>query len=192
MGEVEEYQFGSDQIITCFIPSYRTWIAPLLIKLEESRSHFEHSHRIGDRWENTYLNVSHVPSVALPMRLARDLAKEKWGFSTMVLYESMPNFLTTHPPFWFNIAKTGERTGVHDHAKLASVSGVAYLKCCSISGDLFFRKEGEKDFSVVPEEGKMVLFPSNICHGVRANESSDERISLAFNLYPFPIPSDEW
>lgn len=192
MSRIEEYRLGSDRIMTCFISSYRDWVDSLLSELNKGRDQYKFSHDIGGRWENTYLHITHVPSVRKPMRLARDLVKENWKIPTVVLYESMPNLHMPNPPFWFNIAKTGERTGVHDHAKLASLSGVVYLQCSSNSGNLFFQSEEKIEYSVVPEEGKMVLFPSHLRHGVSANESSDERISLAFNLYPFPLLSDDW
>ena len=192
MSRIEEYRSGTDRIMTCFIPTYREWIDSLLTKLNNGKDHYKFSHRIGGRWENTYLDITHVPAVRLPMRLARDLVKENWRISTVVLYEAMPNLDSSNPPFWFNIAKKGEQTGVHDHAKLASVSGVVYLQCSPNSGNLFFQSEEKIECSIVPEEGKMVLFPSHVRHGVSVNESADQRISLAFNLYPFPLPSDDW
>ena len=192
MSRIEEYSSGSARIMTCFIPSYRDWVNSLLTELNNGRDQWKFSHHIGGRWENTYLDINSVPSVRVPMRLARDLVKENWRIPTVVIYEAMPNFNSFNPPFWFNIAKIGERTGVHDHAKLASVSGVVYLQCSPNSGNLFFQSEEKIECSIVPEEGKMVLFPSHVRHGVSVNESADQRISLAFNLYPFPLPSDDW
>ena len=192
MSRIEEYSSGSARIMTCFIPSYRDWVNSLLTELNNGRDKWKFSHHIGGRWENTYLDINSVPSVRVPMRLARDLVKENWRIPTVVIYEAMPNFNSFNPPFWFNIAKKGERTGVHDHAKLASVSGVVYLQCSTNSRNLFFQSEEKIECSIVPEEGKMVLFPSHVRHGVSVNESADQRISLAFNLYPFPLPSDDW
>ena len=106
--------------------------------------------------------------------------------------KSSHQLLVAHPPFWFNIAKCNEITGVHDHAQLASFSGVVYLRCNSSSGHLYFPQSGGEEFSITPEVGKMVLFPSHARHGVHPNKSDNERISLAFNLYPFPLPSEEW
>ena len=37
------------------------------------------------------------------------------------------------------------------------------------------------------EVGKIIIFPSSLLHGVHANHSSTERISFAFNLFPFPL-----
>jgi hypothetical protein len=189
---VDEYRLGADRILTCMIPQYQQWVSSILKELKAASDQFEFSHQISGRWENSYLEVDLVPSVRTAMRLARDMAKKKLSKSTLALYEALPNMHNPHPPFWFNIAKVGELTGVHDHAQFSSISGVVYLKSNLLSGDLYFQKEGEDDLLIIPEVGKMVLFPSHLKHGVHPNKSDDERISLAFNLYPFPLPSSEW
>ncbi|MBT3666104.1 MAG: hypothetical protein HN548_01385 [Opitutae bacterium] len=188
----EEYSFGGDRILTCMVPSYEEIVISLLTKLANEKKNFQFSHQIGGRWENSYLSVDLVPSVRVPMRLARNLVKEKWGISTIVLFEPLAGSNMPHPPFWFNIANVGEKTGIHDHAKLAIISGVVYLQCNSDCGELFFTKNGYDDLLITPEEGKMVLFPSSLKHGVQVNKSAKNRISLAFNLFPFPLPSVEW
>jgi hypothetical protein len=188
----EEHRLGTDRILTCMIPQYQEWVPSILKELKAASDQFEFSHQISGRWENSYLEVDLVPSVRTPMRLARDMAKEKLNKATLVLYQPLPSIHNSYPPFWFNIAKIGELTGVHDHAQFSSISGVVYLKSNLLSGDLYFKKEAEDDLLIIPEVGKMVLFPSHLKHGVHPNQSDDERISLAFNLYPFPLPSSEW
>ena len=192
MISAEEHRLGTDRILTCMIPQYQEWVPSILKELKAASNQFEFSHQISGRWENSYLEVDLVPSVRTPMRLARDMAKEKLNKSTLVLYQPLPSIHNSYPPFWFNIAKIGELTGVHDHAQFSSISGVVYLKSNLLSGDLYFKKEAEDDLLIIPEVGKMVLFPSHLKHGVHPNKSDDERISLAFNLYPFPLPSSEW
>jgi len=188
----EVYSLGGDQILTCMVPSHEKIFFSLLSKLSTEKENFEFSHQIGGRWENSYLPVDLVPSVRVPMGLARDLVKEKWGISTIVLFEPLKGHDMQHPPFWFNIANIGEKTGIHDHAKLAIISGVVYLQCNSCCGELFFTKYGHDDLLITPEVGKMVLFPSSLKHGVKVNKSAQNRVSLAFNLFPFPLPSMEW
>lgn len=189
---MKEYRLGTDQILTCMIPGFQKWVHLILKELKEGSDKLKFSHRIGGRWENSYLTVDHIPSVRVPMRLARGLAKEKWNKPTLIFYEPIANTINPHAPFWFNIAEVGDLTGIHDHAKLASVSGVVYLKSNIASGELYFQKEDEDDLLIIPEVGRMVLFPSHLRHGVHCNKSDDQRISLAFNLYPFPLPSEEW
>ena len=105
---------------------------------------------------------------------------EKWKIKTAVLFDPIAGLSLSHPPFWFNIAEIGQKTGVHDHAKLATVSGVVYLKSEPLAGDLFFTKEGRSDLCIKPEDG------------IHVNRSTQRRISLAFNLFSFPFPSLEW
>lgn len=149
------------------------------------------SHKIGGRFENQYLKIDDIPSARSPMRIARDLGKNKLGISSLILFEAPPGSPNPHPPFWFNVAAEGEMTGLHDHAHLATLSGVLYLQaqeeCC---GDLYFRKEGLADLIIKPEVGKMVIFPPFLRHGVHPNLSVNERISFAFNLFPFPLIQD--
>ena len=73
----EEYSFGGDRILTCMVPSYEEIVISLLTKLANEKKNFQFSHQIGGRWENSYLSVDLVPSVRVPMRLARNLVKEK-------------------------------------------------------------------------------------------------------------------
>ena len=38
--------------------------------------------------------------------------------------------------------------------------------------------------SYPPKEGRLVLFPSWVSHGVRENHTDEDRISISFNLIP--------
>ncbi len=189
---IEQHNWEGELILTCMIPNSQDWFSKVILQLEKEKDKFRFSHQIGGRWENTYLSIDLVPDVKFAMSLAREIAKEKWNLSICALYESLPNSYDSNLPFWFNIAEVDERTGIHDHAKLASISGVLYLQCDDKSGNLFFRKENKKDFQIVPKIGKLVLFRSHLRHGVHANNSNRKRISLAFNLFPFPLPCEEW
>jgi hypothetical protein len=122
------------------------------------------------------------------MRFARDIGKQKLDVSSVILFEALANSLNPHPPFWFNIAKPTEQTGLHDHAHLSKLSAVTYLQTEPDSGNLYFREEGESDLSINPEIGKIIIFPPFLRHGVKQNCSTKDRISLAFNLFSFPFP----
>jgi hypothetical protein len=125
------------------------------------------------------------------MRFARDLGKEKLGLSSVILFEALSHSLNPYPPFWFNIAKPNEKTGLHDHAHLSKLSAVTYLQAEPDSGNLYFREEGSADLSIKPEIGKIIIFPPHLRHGVKQNCSSSDRISFAFNLFPFPLVQDD-
>ena len=182
------FSWGGGKILEIDVPDSQEWIPQLITQFFQNLDGAEKSHNIGGRWENLYLNINLVPICRVPIRFARDVGQEFLKKSSVILYEPLQGSEDVNPPFWFNLAKPGESTGVHDHAHLSILSGVVYLSCSPNSGNLFFHKEGEMDLDIMPSEGKLVLFEPWMRHGVRGNRSSEERLSLAFNLFPFPLP----
>jgi hypothetical protein len=186
MEEFQKLSFAGKEIFLGYLPNHAELTSRLLYELNAGMDDFSFSHKIGGRWENAYLPIEKVPSVRDIVRPARDLAVNLYGEKLVALFE--PPAGIDHPPFWFNLSETGDSTGVHNHARESVVSGVYYLEVPIDSGDLFFRSDGEEDFFLVPEAGTVVLFPSELRHGVRMNSSSGKRVSLAFNLFAFPLP----
>ena len=186
MEELKKISFGGKEIFLGYLPNHVELTSRLLYELNLGLGDLSFSHKIGGRWENSYLPIEKVPSVRDIVRPIRDLAVHVYGKKMLALFE--PPIGLDHPPFWFNLSDPGDCTGVHNHARESVVSGVYYLEVPIDSGDLFFRVDGEEDFSFVPKAGSVVLFPSELRHGVRINSSSGKRISLAFNLFAFPLP----
>ena len=186
MEEFKKLSFAEKKIFLGHLPNHAKLTSRLLHELNAGMGDFSFSHKISGRWENSYLPIEKVPSVRDIVRPARDLAVNLYWKKLVALFE--PPAGLDHPPFWFNLSETGDSTGVHNHARESVVSGVYYLEVPIDSGDLFFRSDGEEDFSLVPEAGTVVLFPSELRHGVRMNSASGKRISLAFNLFAFPLP----
>ena len=184
--------WGNTKIIETKVENYSDVCSRILNEFHLNQSKIEKSHKIGGRWENQYLEIEYVPSARTPMRIARDLGKDKLDITSIALFEPLRGVANPYPPFWFNIASNGEKTGLHDHAHLSILSAVLYLQVDAQSGDLFFQKENFSNLRIRPEVGKLVIFPPHLKHGVEINQSSKERISFAFNLFPFPIPSTEW
>ena len=183
--------WGESQIAEVFFNHSATWTNELLKEFLNERSKAKKSHKIGGRWENQYLGIDDIPSARTSMRQARDIGKEKLGISSIVLFEVPAQGHNSHPPFWFNIARKGEKTGMHEHAHFSSLSGVIYLQADKGCGDLYFTKECVDDLTICPEVGKLIIFPPFLRHGVHTNESSRDRISFAFNLFPFPLIQHE-
>jgi hypothetical protein len=181
--------FGGERIVVAQVPESEVWIPRLLKEMDTNRTNIGRSHKIRGRWENSYLEEGLVPTIRVPMRFARNLGKEELGVSSVILFKPLPFSSDQFPPFWFNLAQGGEETGLHDHVDQAILSCVVYLDCKKDSGNLFFRIKEEDDLEVLPEVGKMILFSPSLRHGVRENRSESERISLAFNLFPFPLPA---
>ena len=174
-------------IVETLVEEPQKWSSELLEQFVQNRYKSVKSHKIRGRWENQYLEIDTVPSARKVMRQAREIGKNKLGITSIVLYESPCGSQNPYPPFWFNVAAVGEITGLHDHAHLSSLSGVVYLQAGEGCGELYFRKEGVDDLNIRPEVGKLVLFPPFLKHGVHSNKSTKERISFAFNLFPFPL-----
>jgi uncharacterized protein (TIGR02466 family) len=103
---------------------------------------------------------------------------------------------------WININKKGNYNVIHNHP-ISIISGVFWVKTPKNCGSLVFQSphsftqpsllrnidsEIAKEqnyydsYSFFPKEGTMILFPSDLLHGVEPNESEDDRISIAFNL----------
>jgi len=105
---------------------------------------------------------------------------------------------------WVNRSAKGHYHANHWHSN-SLVSGVFYLRTDEKSGAICFHKDrGHRnlwgdtisiDFakptvynspavSILPVDGDLLLFPSLLNHSVMANESSIDRYSLAFNVFP--------
>jgi uncharacterized protein (TIGR02466 family) len=103
---------------------------------------------------------------------------------------------------WININKKGDYNVIHNHP-LSVMSGVFWVKTPKNCGSLVFHsphnftqtlllqnidseiaKEQNyyESFTFKPKEGTMILFPSDMLHGVERNESDEDRISISFNL----------
>lgn len=102
---------------------------------------------------------------------------------------------------WVNINGKGDTNLVHNHTSVFNQSlwcGVYYVQVNEDSGPIQFydpRVGVTADvnhnyyvsctdtFTIRPTPGQLVLFPSWLQHGVHANQSDEERISIAFNVH---------
>ena len=101
---------------------------------------------------------------------------------------------------WININQKSSFNRPHVHPG-ATLSGTYYVDCNINSGNLVFKHpsmghqyslkdESIIDFTefnaatwtVLPEIGKLIIFPSWLEHYVEPNVSDQERISIAFNI----------
>ena len=95
---------------------------------------------------------------------------------------------------WFSKFEKGNYAHIHHHGH-HDISGVYYYKTNGEDGKIFFetpnpfldtqlcyRSYGET-WEHKPQEGKILLFPGWLRHGVQTNETDNTRISLSFNIY---------
>tara|TARA_R100001015_G_C4618254_1_gene174720 strand:- start:1071 stop:1652 length:582 start_codon:yes stop_codon:yes gene_type:complete len=97
---------------------------------------------------------------------------------------------------WFNFYNKNDYQEKHEHFPF-DISAVYYLTCPKNSGDIKFYthepqgvretfiKDNElswKSFVVNPCGGRLLVFKSNLTHGVTQNKSSKTKISFAYNF----------
>lgn len=98
---------------------------------------------------------------------------------------------------WLNWTEPGGHHHSHYHPN-SFLSGVFYINANGDGDRIAFAKERHDHFDIEPGEynlynsttwwvgvdtGTLILFPSHLTHSVPTTESSEVRISLAFNTY---------
>ena len=94
---------------------------------------------------------------------------------------------------WITSNSKGEYAPVHNHLD-ADISGVYYYQTNEKDGSIFFLTPNlamtnsiftkfSENIYVKPEEGKLLMFPGWLQHGVATNITDSIRSSLAFNIY---------
>jgi uncharacterized protein (TIGR02466 family) len=126
------------------------------------------------------------------------------AFDTFESFATTLGFANT----WINISNKGGYNEIHTHPG-AVMSGVLYIKVPGEgdAGALYFHRNSMESFTIqslglsgatsrakaphtlpnktyVPKEGRLILFPAWVGHGVRENTTDDDRISISFNLVP--------
>ena len=103
--------------------------------------------------------------------------------------------------YWYNVNTPNSYNMPHTHPNCL-MSGVFYIKVPENSGNIVFtRPEIESlelshfnngtnitnpytntSYSIKPQKGKLILFPSYLSHYVEQNKSNEDRISISFNF----------
>mgnify|MGYP000609555720 CR=1 FL=1 len=132
-----------------------------------------------------------------------------YNFNSEVLVKEIKSSLPKSPynnaksinisNMWININKPNTFNDIHNHDPFSGIalSGVFYVKVPCRSGNLkFYDPRGilcyAKDmeyynnsnswFTVHSKENLLIIFPSWLEHSVEPNMSSDDRISISFNI----------
>ena len=93
---------------------------------------------------------------------------------------------------WMSCLEPGQYAAAHHHGH-SDVSGVYYFKTNGDDGDLFFQTPNlasttsiwsnePHTISMKPEQGKLILFPGYLMHGIRTNTTPHTRLSVSFNM----------
>ena len=103
--------------------------------------------------------------------------------NTLYQFIQKPNIIIES--MWGNISSYTHSNGMHTHSfDPYKLSGILYLKTPLNSGDLIFKNPIDINHSVnyVPQQNKLLIFPSTLPHLVGPNLSQEDRISIAFNF----------
>lgn len=93
--------------------------------------------------------------------------------------------------WWFMINGKGDYNVPHTHAK-ADLAAVFYVSAPERSGRIVLNRTDGSQYSmlpldrrmeIVPEEGRLYLFPAHLQHWVEPSEVEEERISVVLNIY---------
>ncbi|MBU2099299.1 MAG: 2OG-Fe(II) oxygenase family protein [Gammaproteobacteria bacterium] len=98
---------------------------------------------------------------------------------------------------WLTLSGKGQSHHVHTHPN-SVVSGVLYINLAPVDGINFYRNEDNIWYELVKQQdnyynayqyfvqtsvGDLLLFPSNVRHGVREVTEDVQRVSLSFNTF---------
>ena len=112
-------------------------------------------------------------------------------YSIMIGYKDFENFILVDS--WLTSSNKNEYSHAHAHG-ISHISGVYYVKTNGKDGNFYFQNplrelESNPFFQHLtrnliqkPEEGKLMMFPSSMLHGVEMNTTDNERVSLSFNI----------
>ena len=110
-----------------------------------------------------------TPSIELIKKLVCDILLRD--------HPSLSYYRLTVDQCWISLYNKGEFAQFHDHA-LSPYSFVYFVKCPKGSSPLLV---GDRKERIKAEEGKIVIFPGSLVHGVQKNKC-DGRIVVAGNV----------
>ena len=95
---------------------------------------------------------------------------------------------------WMTLTNSGGTTHTHSHGS-TDISGVYYFRTSGDDGSIYFESNnklmgasamfgtGAHNITYRPEVGKLILFPGFLEHGVYENTTTNERVSVSFNIF---------
>ena len=119
--------------------------------------------------------------------LCREWPKVLFGLKKFI-QKQIPEY--TFMSLWYNVNGHGCYNQVHHHSLDDGYSGVFYIDVPDENmGNLYFEDGTEYE----PTPNRLILFPSDLKHGVKTNLSHKKRISMSFNYlkHPEKAPKDK-
>lgn len=130
------------------------------------------SHLFNDRYENIYMDETHIPELKILL-------------DTACLHASrILNQDDIQAGCWFNHMPHGSVTTLHSHDDYDELLSCAYyVEVPDNSGDLIIHVNGTET-RIKPEAGMFVFFTPDIPHEVTENKSQLDRLSIGINFGP--------
>lgn len=124
------------------------------------------------------------------------------NYTTQLGYTTQTQITTS----WLNIHKQHGYCQLHNHSN-SIISGVVFINIPTNSGKFLFKRNNTPnnklfsmqvemdtteqstqytgmEYIIDPQPNTLLLFPSTLSHMVTQNNSTDERLTLAFNVIP--------
>lgn len=152
--------------------------------------------RGGDNWNSTVYNTCQTNNIHDNKKFDR---LHNWIFNEVKMFADKLGY-TNKEMFcelsWFNYYNKHDYQEAHDHEG-NEISAVYFLSSPKNCGHLRFISPEPKgikhiyvkdnpltwrEYKVIPKEGLLVMFKSNLIHDVQQNKSNKPRISLSYNF----------
>jgi|11_taG_2_1085331.scaffolds.fasta_scaffold12095_5 uncharacterized protein (TIGR02466 family) len=174
----------------------------------ERETNIDTKHLLSIAKKETYTKAGYPKGVSNPASLSvnlkilnkkllknikKEIIKYIYDYTSNVLQYSNSFNITTS---WFTQTLTNQTSDYHKH-KNSVFSAVLHLN--NANGNLGFidfednlfdfnKKENNifnsNAFEIVPKEGSIIIFPSNLYHKIMLNNENETRYSLALNIMP--------
>jgi len=154
-----------------------------LLNQDITKSFYQHidnpdikrSHLFNGRYENIYLNDSHIPEL-------KALLAEACAQAEKILGAEIPGSGRLKAGCWFNHMPPGSITLAHSHDDDDELlSAVYYVSVPVHSGDLIIHTD-QTPMRITPKEGLFVFFRPEVIHEVTINNSEHNRLSIGINF----------
>jgi hypothetical protein len=176
------YEFLSSSKLSIVHNEINTVVSELKEKnLFNLRQGWDTSFKISDTTNNNILNDSRLSEFVCEIDRSVRAYYEKFNLDINQIKE----FRIVES--WATSSFKNNFTNNHSH-ELADISGCYYFKTNEKDGSIYFNPPNKlwgkisEPAYFAPVEGKLILFPSCLIHGVTENTFDSERISIAFQM----------
>jgi hypothetical protein len=132
------------------------------------------THYFAGRFENIYMDAADIPEIEMVLKVLRQEAGQLLGIRADQLKVG----------FWFNAMEAGHVTSLHHHDEDDELLSAAYYVRVPVNSGNLVLHEDDRQVSVKPQEGKLVMFAPGVLHEVTMHHGSGLRLSIGMNVGP--------